>query len=96
MSVVITGQRLSDGRVVFATAAGEWSEDVHAAALHEAPDEALARARADQAANLVVDVHPVPARRVGPRVEPERRRERLRAIGPSVRPDLQRAGGWED
>ena len=92
-SYLVTGQRLGDGAVVFLAEGGEWSELLDDAEVAEDIEPVLRSARADQAANRVVDVHTIPARREGQRVVPSRFRELLRATGPTVRPDLQRARG---
>lgn len=89
---MVTAQRLRDGAVVFLTKEAEWSERVDDAALASHAEELERAALADVAANRVVDVRVIPARRDGDRVVPARYRERLRAVGPTVRPDLRRPG----
>jgi hypothetical protein len=89
---VLTSQRLMDGAVVFYTEEGTWSERVDDAQVFEPtdPDTLLALARPDEDANRVVASYLIDVRREGSRVVPTRYRERIRAIGPTVRPDLQR------
>jgi|SRR5271166_4401300 len=90
MPDVITASRLADGVVVFQTDEG-WSEDFNRAAVR--PDEAataaaLARAKADEAANLVVEPYAVPVEERNGHVAPKALREAIRAAGPTVRRDL--------
>jgi hypothetical protein len=86
----ITANRLRDGRVVYLTAAGEWSERLEDAwRLDPEPAEhALAEARrrtAEIAAAYLIDVD---------QAEPigrEALRESIRRKGPTVRADLNRS-----
>ncbi|MEM1022416.1 MAG: DUF2849 domain-containing protein [Myxococcota bacterium] len=96
MSKVMTAQRLHDGIVVF-WRDGEWTESVlDATPLDEAAVEmAMAEGRADQAENLVIDVGLIDVQLQADKPVPTRRRERLRALGPSVRADLVRAQDME-
>lgn len=85
----VTANRLDDGRVVYFTAAGGWSEQVDDAAVAEASEaEALLR-RARAAAPTVIDPYAIEIAAE----RPGRFRERLRALGPSVRPDLGKQAG---
>ena len=87
MGVLLTGNVLETGDVVWWTG-NAWSADVTAAALLEraAAEPLLADVRA---AERIVDAELVDARADG---LPEHVRERIRAAGPTVRPDLmQRA-----
>ena len=91
MSDVITANRLSDGVVVFQTADGAWSEDFNRAAVLADPQataDALARAKRDEIANLVVDPYAVPVEERNGHVGPKALREAIRAAGPTNRRDL--------
>ncbi|MDX5359921.1 MAG: DUF2849 domain-containing protein [Alphaproteobacteria bacterium] len=82
MTQILTAQRLRDGRAVFRTPAGTWSEAMGEAAVFadkDAAREAHAVAEADVAANRIVDLYLVD---LGPDgVTPVRLRERIRATG---------------
>ena len=85
---LLTANRLDDGTAVWFGAEGRWTGDFSAAhpVSDVAPLEAEA-ARAVQSGTLcdlaVIDIVQTPR---GP--EPARLRERIRANGPTVRPDL--------
>lgn len=89
---MVLANRLADGRVVF-LAAGGWAEHIADGLVAGDPaagDTLLARARADEARNLVVEpalveVRDTPAGRL-----PVAFRERIRSAGPTVRTDLPR------
>lgn len=88
---LVTANRLRDGVVVFLTRSGQWSETIDDAALALEPQAAAAletRAREAEAANLVTGSYLVDAERRDGRVRAAHIRERMRALGPSVRPDL--------
>lgn len=81
MPQILTAQRLRDGRAVFRTEAGTWSETMGDARFFETRDEAadaLAGAEPDVAANRVVDAYLVDLDTAG---APVRVRERIRATG---------------
>lgn len=84
----ITANRVRDGAVVWRTAEGGWSPAVAEAVVLDTADAELVAAKADIAARLVTDVYEVEveAGTTGP--VPLRLRERIRAVGPTVRPDL--------
>jgi hypothetical protein len=87
----ITANRLSDGEVVFLTRSGQWSPSVDEAALALEPDatKALeARGREAEAANIVTGAYLFDAERRDGRVRALHIRERIRTLGPTVRPDL--------
>ena len=86
----ITANRLLDGIAVWLGPDGGWVEEVGEAAIFEGPaiEAALAVAKRDVAARLVVDVYPLDVERVDGRTRPLHLRERMKALGPSVRPDL--------
>jgi Protein of unknown function (DUF2849) len=91
MADVITANRLADGVVVFQTEDAGWSEDFNRAAVR--PDEAataaaLARAKEDEAENLVVEPYAVPVDQRNGHVAPKALREAIRAAGPTIRRDL--------
>lgn len=91
MPDVITASRLADGLVVFLAKDGSWTEDFNRAAVHAdkaTTAEALARAQADEAANLVVEPYAVLVVDKGGHFEPKALREAIRAAGPTTRRDL--------
>jgi hypothetical protein len=83
---VITGNNLSNGRVIFQTAFGWTFHLDEAEVLHdkEAVELALARAMADAAANRVVEPYAIDVTRSGDDIIPVRLRERIRADGPTT------------
>jgi hypothetical protein len=91
MPDVITANRLADGVVVFQSADRSWSEDFNRAAVladAQATAEALARAREDEASNLIVDAYAVPVDERNGHFAPKALREAIRAAGPTIRRDL--------
>src|SRR5579863_4134418 len=91
MPDVITANRLADGVVVFLSGDGSWSEDFNRAAVMgdaQATAGALARAREDEANNLVVDAYAVPVEERNGHLAPKALREAIRAAGPTIRRDL--------
>ena len=83
---IITANRLSDGVVVFLTAAG-WRTGISEALPLEgkAPvADALARAAADVESSLIVDPYAVTVERGARGLMPVKLRERIRAQGPTV------------
>jgi Protein of unknown function (DUF2849) len=88
---IITANRLRDGIAVFMTRGGQWSEKIDDAALALEPQAAAAleaRARDDEKATLVTGSYLVDAERRNGRVRAAHIRERMRALGPTVRLDL--------
>jgi sulfite reductase (NADPH) hemoprotein beta-component len=84
--VVVTANRLHDGRVVWHAGDGAWSERIAEARLY-APDRAAAAQAAAQAgerAQLVVGAYAVEVALRGGVPDPLKFRERLRLLGPSV------------
>lgn len=87
---IITANRLRDGEVVWLGHNNDWVERIEAAKVFDetnveaALEEGLEGARHQ----LVVDVYRVPVDLKGDRTVPITSRERIRAEGPSVRPDL--------
>ncbi len=91
MPDVITANRLADGVVVFQTADDGWSEDFNRSAVRPeaaATAAALARAKQDEADNLVVEPYAVPVELRNGGVAPKALREAIRAAGPTNRRDL--------
>jgi len=87
---LVTANRLRDGIAVFLTRAGEWSETIDDAALALEPEAAAAlevRAKEDEKKTLVTGSYLVDAERVDGRVRASHIRERMRALGPTVRLD---------
>ncbi len=87
--LVITGNRLQDGAVVWRGPAGDWSQDIRRAAIlagEEALAESLGAARLDEASGRIIGVYEVEieTQDVRVRVVPARLRERIRAGGPTV------------
>ena len=99
---VMTANRLRDGIAVFLTRAGTWSEQIDEAALALEPQAAAAlelRAKDDEAATVVTGGYLIDAERREGRIRAAHIRERMRTLGPTVRPDLGKqadgmAGGF--
>ena len=88
---LVTANRLRDGIVVFLTRAGHWSEEIDQAVLAQEPEAAAAletRAREDERKTVVTGPYLVDAERLDGRVRAAHIRERMRALGPTVRLDL--------
>jgi len=88
---LVTANRLRDGIAVFMTRAGDWSETIDDAALALEPEAAAAleaRAKDDEKKTVVTGAYLVDAERVNGRVRASHIRERMRALGPTVRLDL--------
>ena len=91
MPDVITANRLTDGVVVFQTIDDSWTEDfVRAAVLSDsqATAIALARAKQDEANNIVVDPYAIVVEERNGHLTPKALREAIRATGPTIRRDL--------
>jgi hypothetical protein len=91
----ITANRLRDGRVVWFTGAGDsgagsWTDGIGAARLLDEAQAgpALEAAREFERQRVVLDVYAIDVDVEDGRPIPLRTRERIRAAGPSVRPDL--------
>lgn len=87
----ITANRLRDGAVVWFGPGDAWVERVADASVFEAADDLDAageRAQRFVGQRVVVDVYPIEVALTANGPEPLRLRERLRALGPSVRLDL--------
>jgi sulfite reductase (NADPH) hemoprotein beta-component len=85
----VTANRLGDGIVIFLTAEGTWAETPRAAAWAEDKDGQDALLRAAEASHEAVGPYLI---EVSFDAEgcphPTRNRERIRALGPTVRRDL--------
>lgn len=83
--MVITGNRLQDGAVVWRNAAGNWSPQFIEAAIYHSKDrlaEGLNAARLDEAEGRIIGVYEAELDENG--AQPLRLRERIRAGGPTV------------
>lgn len=89
-ALVVTANRLRDGRVVWYGPNDTWVERIAAAEILAvgADGDALAQAQDWVRREIVVDVYTVPVETNDASVVPVTMRERVRAIGPSVRADL--------
>lgn len=90
-SQIITANRLKDGRVVFLTGDGDWSESITASCVIEKKGDldALTKQGQDAAtAPVVVDPYSIEVETADGRIRPLRYRERIRAFGPSIHPDF--------
>jgi len=86
---IITANRLTDGRVVFLTADGAWSEYPAEAATFEGDALAAALARAEADSTTVVGPYTAEVTDG----TPIKRREAIRTLGPTVRRDLGKQAG---
>jgi len=90
----LCANRLLDGRVVYLTSNGGWDTDLtHALYTQTAEDEtaAVAQGKAAVQSNLVIDpllIDVAPEAKTAVSI-----REKIRAAGPTVRRDLNRAPG---
>ncbi len=88
---ILTANRVDDGLVVFLNGRGEWAEALSEAWLGE-HDSTIAEfediASAAGAGTEVTDVYLFDAERDGDEFVPAHIRERIRALGPTVRMDL--------
>lgn len=85
--VIATANELASGAVVFRAASGRWSPDVAGAEIAEdeaAAGDLLARAKADEAACLVVEPALIEIERHGAFLRPTALRELIRATGPTI------------
>ena len=91
MSEVITANRLIDGTVIFQDTAGAWSEDFAKAAIYSdrsATAVAMAKAKADEAADILIEPYAIVVEQRGVHFVPKALREMIRASGPTMRADL--------
>jgi len=89
-SHAITANRLIDGRVVYLTAGGTWSERFGEAGLHAADVVEARLAEIDTAplGTQVVGAYALAVDAGAATPAPRGQREQIRTRGPSVRPDL--------
>jgi hypothetical protein len=88
--MVITGNRLHDGAVVWREPNGSWSHDIANAAIYLTEGqlaEGLDAGRLEEAEGRVIGVYEVELDAAESRVAPVRLRERIRAAGPTVSVD---------
>jgi Protein of unknown function (DUF2849) len=88
---VMTANRLRDGDAVFLTRSGVWSEQIDDAVLALEPQALAAleaRAADDVKATLVTGQYLIKAERIDGKIRAVEIRERMRTLGPTVRPDL--------
>ena len=87
---LVTANRLRDGIAVFLTRSGHWSVIIDDAALALEPQAAAAleaRAKEDEKATFITGAYLIDAERLQGRIRAEHIRERMRALGPTVRLD---------
>ena len=88
---VMTANRLADGEAVFLTRAGTWAASLDDAVLALEPQAVAsleARAKEAEKASLVTGSYLFDATRVDGKIKADHMRERMRAVGPTVRRDL--------
>ncbi len=87
---MVLANRLTDGRVVFLAADGNWVEDIGGGAVAADPDTArrlLTAALQAESRNAVVEPGLIGIRQVAGQRQPVAFREAIRAAGPTVRTD---------
>lgn len=88
---VLTANRLRDGEAVWLAADHSWSETIDAAEIARdvAAEDALTEiGKASYLRDEVVDVELIDIQLVEGRIVPNRLRERIRAAGPTIHPNL--------
>ena len=86
---ILTANRLTDGVVVWLDATQSWTERLDGAfILDDATVPSVLDTLQQRDVNLAVDIRAISVDVVDDRPVPQARRERLRGVGPSVRPDL--------
>jgi hypothetical protein len=88
---VAAANRLTDGEAVWLSRDGVWAETIQAAEVaadKQAEVELERIANAAVAANQVVDLELIDVELVDGSIVPLRLRERIKAAGPTIRPDL--------
>ncbi|MCP8937247.1 DUF2849 domain-containing protein [Alsobacter sp. SYSU M60028] len=86
-TLAVTGNDTRNGRAVFRTPTGAWSQDVSEAEVaesKEAGENLLARAEADARQTIVVDPYLIEVAAEGDRLVPTRLRELIRVSGPTI------------
>ncbi len=94
MTFVLVANRLLDGSVVYLTQDNTWSEVIdHAKRLESEDEKVKAEAMGEEAVDDCQIIGPecISITEDQSKNIPARRRETIRAIGPTVRPDLARA-----
>ena len=86
----VTGNRLTDGVVVFLTNEDQWSEEIASAAHFSDEDSADVLAAAQRRTGEIADVYLIDVDGDGAPAGRAAIRETIRARGPSVRVDLGR------
>lgn len=92
---VFTGNRVSDGIVVFMTGDGDWTERVTESGVLSGPAEVgrmTGVAEAAAARAVVIDPYLIEVTVEDGAIRPVRYRERIRAYGPSIHPDFAKTG----
>jgi hypothetical protein len=90
---VVTGNRLSDGIVIFLGEDGGWTSKIDAARVADTDADAKLLedlAKAAEKARLVVGPYLIEVAEDAGSLKPVRYRERLRAYGPSIHPEFGR------
>ena len=86
---ILTANRLTDGVVVWLDATQSWTERLDSAfILDDVAVPSVLDTLQQRDVNLAVDIRAISVDVVDDRPVPQARRERLRGVGPSVRPDL--------
>ncbi|MBR7653380.1 DUF2849 domain-containing protein [Brucella oryzae] len=86
---ILTANRLTDGVVVWLDVTQSWTERLDGAfILDDATVPSVLDTLQQRDVNLAVDIRAISVDVVDDRPVPQARRERLRGVGPSVRPDL--------
>lgn len=92
----ITGNRLTDGEVVYFSKSGVWETDFGLAAILDGPEAAAAsldNATAEGSELEVVGIYPFEVKQSGEAFAPVSVREIIRAKGPTIRKDLGKQAG---
>lgn len=91
---ILTANRLTDGAVVYLHTDGGWTERLEEAraAGPEETDTLIETGEQETRASRVVDPYLIDLSDAAGWAQPSRLRERIRAVGPTVRPDLARYG----
>ena len=88
---VLTANHLLSGEVVFLAEGELWTPRIAEALIGESDEEQTWLERAGQraaGAQIVVEPYLIDVERGGAAIQPVRLRERIRTLGPTVRPDL--------
>lgn len=88
---LVTANRLVDGEVVYLTHSGAWSERLQDAAIDDDQTRQAQLLALGEAAERMLDVvgaYLMPAELRDGKVSPVTQRERIRALGPTIRVDL--------